>query len=246
MNHLKSKLEYLTKVSLNRKLKTKWFLIANIVLALIIVAVTNIDSIIQLFGGDFDNATKVYVIDETGSYDLLKNQIETITTSIYGKENVSFEVSKYDKTEEQVKKEIEKDNNIVAFIINPDTQNVLNVSLISEAYIDTISMQILEQAINATKVQIAIQNSNISEEELNKIYSGVTINRIILDETKKSEDENMETIMSTVFPIVILPFFMLTIFLVQMIGAEVNDEKTTRGMEIIISNVSPKTHFFSK
>jgi len=31
-----------------------------------------------------------------------------------------------------------------------------------------------------------------------------------------------------------------------MIGAEVNDEKTTRGMEIIISNVSPKVHFFSK
>ena len=53
-------------------------------------------------------------------------------------------------------------------------------------------------------------------------------------------------IMSTVFPVVILPFFMLTIFLVQMIGAEVNDEKTTRGMEIIISNVSPKQHFFSK
>ena len=31
-----------------------------------------------------------------------------------------------------------------------------------------------------------------------------------------------------------------------MIGAEVNDEKTTRGMEIIISNVSAKTHFTSK
>jgi len=31
-----------------------------------------------------------------------------------------------------------------------------------------------------------------------------------------------------------------------MIGAEVNDEKTTRGMEIIISNVSPRTHFMSK
>ena len=53
-------------------------------------------------------------------------------------------------------------------------------------------------------------------------------------------------IMTTVFPIIILPFFMLVIFLVQMIGAEINDEKTTRGMEIIISNVSPKVHFFSK
>ena len=43
--------------------------------------------------------------------------------------------------------------------------------------------------------------------------------------------------MQTVFPLVILPFFMLVVILVQMIGAEVNDEKTTRGMEIIISKL---------
>ena len=46
--------------------------------------------------------------------------------------------------------------------------------------------------------------------------------------------------------IIVLPCFMLIIFLTQMIGAEVNEEKSTRGMEIIIGNVSPKTHFFSK
>ena len=39
---------------------------------------------------------------------------------------------------------------------------------------------------------------------------------------------------------------MLVIFLVQMIGAEINEEKQTRSMEVIISNVSPKVHFFSK
>ena len=52
--------------------------------------------------------------------------------------------------------------------------------------------------------------------------------------------------MTTVFPIMILPFFMLTIFLVQMIGAEINDEKNTRSMEIIISNVSAGRHLASK
>ena len=31
-----------------------------------------------------------------------------------------------------------------------------------------------------------------------------------------------------------------------MIGAEINDEKTTKSMEIIISNVSPKVHFATK
>ena len=52
--------------------------------------------------------------------------------------------------------------------------------------------------------------------------------------------------MNVVFPLIILPFFMLTMFLVQMIGAEINEEKTTKSMEIIISNVSSRTHFFSK
>lgn len=244
---MKSKLEYLTRVSLNRKIKTKWFLVANIILALIIVAVANIDSIIKAFGGDFDEATKVYVIDNTGySYELLKSQIEAVDISIYGEESKKFEVSIYEKNEDDVKKEIEEDEDIIAFVINSSEENILDVSLISDTYIDTIYMQILQQAVNNTKTSLAIANSSISQEELNKIYSSVIINRVILDEDKKSEDENMDTIMSTVFPIIILPFFMLTIFLVQMIGAEVNDEKTTRGMEIIISNVSPKTHFFSK
>ena len=43
-----------------------------------------------------------------------------------------------------------------------------------------------------------------------------------------------------------LPTFMLIMFLIQMIGAEINEEKTTKSMEIIISNVSPGTHFLSK
>ena len=91
-----------------------------------------------------------------------------------------------------------------------------------------------------------MEESNISPEELAKISSPVNLKRKILDEDKKSEDENAQMIMSTVFPILILPFFALTMFLVQMVGAEINDEKTTRGMEIIISNVPPKIHLFSK
>ena len=53
-------------------------------------------------------------------------------------------------------------------------------------------------------------------------------------------------IISTAMQVITLPLFMLIMFLVQMIGAEVNEEKTTKSMEIIISNVSPKIHFMSK
>ena len=185
---MKSKLEYLTKVSLDRKLKTKWFLIANIVLALIIVAVTNIDSIIQLFGGDFDNATKVYVIDETGSYDLLKNQIETITTSIYGKENVSFEVSKYDKTEEQVKKEIEKDSNGEQAKAE-DFHNLFSSLTFDKA---------IQQYMTATKLLLATAD----EGSLEKLETALKINKKVgarlesIVNIRKTENANNEETLS--------------------------------------------------
>ena len=131
-------------------------------------------------------------------------------------------------------------------IFEEDAEQIIKTTLITKDYLQTTDLQVLTQAINSTKMAVAIANSNIPVSELEKIYSQAKIEREILTKDKTAQAEGTEMIMSTVFPVVILPFFMLTIFLVQMIGAEVNDEKTTRGMEIIISNVSPKQHFFSK
>ena len=39
---------------------------------------------------------------------------------------------------------------------------------------------------------------------------------------------------------------MLIVLLVQLIGGEINEEKTTRSMEVIRSNVSSKVHLYSK
>ena len=60
---MKNKLLFLTKMSLNKKIKTKWFYIANIIFLILIAGLINLDSIIKLFGGDFDDAIKINVID---------------------------------------------------------------------------------------------------------------------------------------------------------------------------------------
>lgn len=234
-------------MSLKRKMKTKWFLIANIILAVIICGIVNIDSIITFFGGDFNKVRKIYVIDETQeSYTLLKDQINTNSMNFSGKEESEFEVILSDKSEKDALSIVEEEKDSYVFVIKPNDATVIEVTLLSDGYIDAIEYQLLSTAVNNAKTSLAIKKSNLTEEDLNKLYTNIEIKRIYLDENKKTEDENMEMIMTTVFPVIILPFFMLTIFLVQMIGAEVNDEKTTRGMEIIISNVSPKIHFFSK
>lgn len=245
---MKSKFNYLTGISLKRKVKTKWFLVANIILAIVLIGIINIDSIINLFGGDFDSQTTIYVVDNTeNTYEIFKNQFNN-NKSLLGSE-YSYNIVKEERTVEELKQIVlnddQEENNLILEFNSSDT-NYLNIALISKEYIDLSETQLLTSVLNDTKTAVAILNSNISEEELNLIYSPATIERIYLDSEKNIQDENSKMILTTIFPILILPFFMLIIYLVQMIGAEVNDEKSTRSMEIIISNVSPKTHFFSK
>ncbi len=246
---MKNKLKFLIGVSLKRKIQTKWFYIANICIALVIIGLANIDHIINFFGGDFDQKTKIYIIDNTDvAFEIFKASADASFNLTDDSEN-NYEIINSDNSKEEIIEMIknnEEESNSLALVFDLDEENILNVELISNNFVDALDMSMINSAANSVKVYLAMEKFEISEEEIAIINSGVNINRTVLDESKDSADENMEMIMSTVFPIFILPFFILVIFLVQMIGAEINDEKTTRGMEIIIANVSPQVHFFSK
>ena len=231
---MKSKLNILIGVSLKRKIKTKWFVLANILLFILILGAINIDNIINAFGGNFDNKDKLYVIADENIFNTFEANID----------KEKYEVIKYTKSEETANKKITDKKNSILIIFNND--NLISAKITTKEFLNTAEYTYLSEALQKTKVTEAIKNSNIDSEVLNNIYSQIQIERKVLDESKKSEEESMQMIMTTAFPIIILPFFMLTLFLVQMIGAEVNDEKSTRSMEIIISNISYKTHLYSK
>lgn len=245
---MKNKLIYLSKISLKRKVDTKWFKIVNILLCIAIVAVLNIDTIIKAFGGDFNDNMTVYIIDNVDGniYDIFNSQISNSTSILTGGEENAYDIKAYDKSLEEAKEEVKDNKNLIVLEFNKSKENVLDVNMLSKEYMDLQDMAILNTAINNTKVSYAMVKYKVNPDDLAKIYESVNINRIFLDEAKDDKGENTEIIMTTVFPVIILPFFMLSLMLVQMIGAEVNDEKTTRSMEIIISNVSPETHLASK
>ena len=245
---MKNKFMFLTKTSLSRKVNTKWFKIVNVILCIIIVGVLNIDSIISFFGGDFDKQIKLYVIDKVDGnvYDTLNSQLNSSTTLLTQGNDNAYEVVKYDKTLEDARKEVEEDKDIIVLEFNKNEKEVIDVTLLTKEYMDLKDMVILNTALNNTKFAYSMKAYDVNPEVLAKLSENITVNRVFIDEEKNNTDENMEVIMSTVFPVIILPFFMLTIILVQMIGAEVNDEKTTKSMEIIISNVSPEVHLASK
>ena len=210
---------YLVKLSFNKKLKSKWFIAVNIILALSLFALFNLNSIITFFGGEFDKPLKVLVYDKTNiSYSYLKNNIGSLTSELEDKK--------------------------ILISLNLD-DNLLKAKVISDKKIDSSVYQVIYQGLNATKQQVLMERLNLDTNTLALLSTNIDIDRVVLSD-KKSQDENMSLVMSTVFPSLILPFFMLIIFLVQMVGGEICEEKTTKSMEIIISNVSPKVHLLAK
>lgn len=238
---MSNKFWYLTKQSLKKKLKSKWFVGINVMLAIVIIALININSIIAFFGGDFNNETKLLVIDQTEiAYPIFKEAMTTLTTE---EDTGKITVKESNKTEKELEKDL-KDNQVAIVFENNDTQYV-TAKIISNETIDNTTYQYISQALNTTKTNVALIRTDTDPTLLANISSPIQTERIILNDDRNT-DENMELVMSSIFPTLILPFFMLIIFLVQMIGGEICEEKTTKSMEIIISNVSPKTHLLSK
>lgn len=227
---------YLVKLSFNKKLKSKWFIAVNIILALSLFALFNLNSIITFFGGEFDKPLKILVYDKTNiSYPYLKNNIDSLTSELEDKKIVVKSVSNENK-------KIKDDEILIS--LNLD-DNLLKAKVISDKKIDSSVYQVIYQGLNATKQQVLMERLNLDTNTLALLSTSIDIDRVVLSD-KKSQDENMSLVMSTVFPSLILPFFMLIIFLVQMVGGEICEEKTTKSMEIIISNVSPKVHLLAK
>ncbi len=238
---MESKFKFLTKHSLKKKIKNKWFLIANIVVAIVAIALVNIDSIVTMFGGDFNKPLKINVLDNTGYYENIKTNLKGVEGYLGTSKLKIAKASDIKKS----KKEI-KDTKDILLVINPDDVNVFNVEFITDSYVDTVKYQAIIASLNSTKQSIALDLSGIDKEKLNGISAPIEIKRSFLSEEKTEDEENTRTLLSVASLIIALPCFMLIMYLVQMIGAEINEEKSTRGMEIIIGNVSPKTHFFSK
>lgn len=230
---MNKKFWYLTKMSLKKKICTKWFVITNVLLALAIIAISNFNSIIKFFGGDFSNNLTIYVEDNVGMGSVFESTIDALDS-----DNL-LDV----KLESKDKDSLEKSDVIV--VLNEDEKAYLKAQIISNEAIDNSLYQIIVSGINASKTTLGMNNAGISPEVLASISSQAEIERTILSDDA-TNDENMNLIMTSVFPTIILPFFMLVIFLVQMVGGEICEEKTTRSMEIIISNVSAKAHLFSK
>ena len=237
---MKNKAWFLIKQSLKKKMDTKWFKIVNVLICLLLIGVINIDKIINVFGGDFKDTVNIYL---TGDNNYLEGfNAYFLTNKKILNDERTYEITYSTDSVDTLKEKIADTNDIVVNI-NLDATEYLKADIISYNKIDTITYNLLSASLTGMKTSMALNYNGLSSEEMAKITSPISINRVVTNEKEITASEDATNMSLIVF---LVPFFMLIVLLVQMIGAEINDEKTTRGMEIIISNVPAKVHLLTK
>ena len=234
-------------MSLKKKIKSKWFLGINIFIFIIMLLTININTIINMFGGDYKEEKVIDIIDNVGVYDKVQKNIAD-----YSKYNTSsIRVENYDGNEDDLRKYIKGKNNVFGLVIDYDYDNYIKASLIGKNEVSNSIVSAVSNSLNRIRYDMAMSNLGLSQNVINQLNASVKIDNIILlskDINKKSNGQNSTNDIVGVVAVIVftMPFFFIITTLVQMIGAEINEEKSTKAMEVIIGNVSPKEHLIAK
>jgi ABC-2 type transport system permease protein len=203
----------------------------------IILLLTNITTIITAFGGDFDDTTNVYVVDETNElYDVFSESV-LATTEITCKGCYVFESA------ESIDVNDIEENESVYITLSKDADNFYSVEVTSFDGIGNNLNISITTTINQLKL---FKWAEVNEvDDLSTLFSQVVIDYENIDD-EEQEPQGQKFFLQGLSMIISLPMFFLMMIAIQFLGLDIIDEKASKSIEIIVSNVSIGFHFASK
>ncbi|MCE4051073.1 MULTISPECIES: ABC transporter permease [Bacillaceae] len=217
------------------KVKTKSFIFTTVITLLLILGLTNLQSIIQVFNDD--DIDKIAVIDNTKElYSSVAAMSETLNEDIVLEDYVDGEA--------EAKQKVEDGTYQGLLILDYDKENLPQGSFYSMDITDSSTATGIETLVQAVKSQLAAAQLNLSSEQLEKLNEPVEFEHIALEQNAKSEEE-LNQARGLVYVLLFLIYFAVILY-ANMIAMEVATEKSSRVMEILISSVSPIKHMFAK
>jgi len=133
-----NKRNYLIKESLKRKVFSRWFLLINIILFILILVSFHIDTIITFFGGDFKEEKTIIVVDKTNIYEDFKSEFLRIADFQVAK----YKISRLNDTN-ILKDKIKNDSNIIGIELLEDKDHFIKANIYSLQGISNINKNII-------------------------------------------------------------------------------------------------------
>jgi ABC-2 type transport system permease protein len=218
------------------KLKTKSFLVTTILTIVIMIGLTNINKIIDIFEKN-GGKDRIAVLDETGQlYEPLKNQVKTV--------NKDLELKLYQGSLSNAEKAVEKGtyNGLIQLRFNKE--NLPEATYKAMSIADSASYSDIQTSLQQLKTMLAASQINLTPVQLQKLYEPVFFKKVALEKNAKTE-EQLNQARGLVYVLLFIIYFAVVMY-ANMIAMEVATEKSSRVMEILISSVSPINQMFAK
>ncbi len=237
-----------------KRVKSKAFIITNVIMFVIALLISLLPTLIDAFGGEFDNKYTIYYdLKDTEDYYTADSgngflELEDVFTIVVNSmdENGNYVVEDYSDLDEElvITEDSSTDIVIVKFTVNDS--GLLEVTINS---VDSLPAN-LKTAINAavTNVNIYFNASQVglTPSEVGTITSPPSISYKDTTEITE-EDENALMGIALVFMYVVgILAFMLLLLIIQSFGAQLLEEKTSGTIEVVYSSVSAKVHLFGR
>lgn len=222
------KLKFLIKYGLKKRVGRKAFLIANIVIAILLIAIVNLPAIISLFGGDDDQIENINIeiINQTA-----ENNLVTDLDALFNSANPetpfyivnSLSIGDFDIDDFWADSERDIVFHFTGSIDSPDI-------LIYSKYPE-MNFQFTNQ------IELQIINYQIGN------YERPTFTPVLAPDY---EDPEAGMMVGSIASLLILPMFILITMATQFVGVDIIEEKSTKAIETIIASVPANIHFLSK
>lgn len=222
------KFKFLVKYGLKKRVFSKAFVTSNAIIAIIIIALVNLPSIINLFAPDKTEVeiTNVVIINETEKTELTADLTIALSTPslLYSFEVSEVEISEFDLDEFWDDSDVQIALHFSGNIENPE---VIIYNKISQNVNPTLMFLIEKQIVyyQVGDFQMPVFSTPPSPDQEPVI------------------DEGSAAILTN---IVLLPMFFLIVTAVQFLGTDIIEEKSSKAIDTIIASVPVKTHFLSK
>jgi ABC-2 type transport system permease protein len=121
---------------------------------------------------------------------------------------------------------------------NLDVQNPQGIQLFAKGNVSMRKQRAVENALNKTLSEMKMQKSGLTQEQLDRLRSRVSLTTVALDE--KGQEKSSDTMATTgaAYVLALLIYMFIFIYGVQIMRG-VGEEKSNRIMEVMLSSVRP-------
>ena len=216
-------------------LKRKSFIISNIVIWVIIIALFNVPNILKMINGDDDTSstTKLLIVDNNN---IFEGELEILKESQLG---YDVQISNDELSFDNIKEKIDNGDINQVIIIQSENGNI-NIEYIVQSllYVSEVPKDIVS-SLSAIYTNLQISKLNLTPQQLQNITPNFSF------EMKQTETQEVQG-NNIVMMLLSLVLFYAIYFCAYQVSTSITTEKTSKIIETLVTSTNPRTIVLGK